>query len=225
MPHPHEALLKEYQFAINHLAPTVPAEVKAEAQKVHDALLADPQASEDTIREALYQTGVAEYPHRHAFKEMTEGQTEARRVAITLEHVEPTVAEKVKKLTDSGVAMQELTNSKLFETDFTPEERHQIEDALLDADIHVKEELAKTVVSDQARYDALVKKWSERRDAILAKIAELETLKDRDSKWHDEIVGKVQRFREGFSVTEQDPDLIEVEKEIEYWRGTLGEEV
>lgn len=225
MNHPHEFLLQEYQVAIDHLAPTVPADVKIQAQKLHDDLLADPNATEDEVRAALSMTGAAEYPHRHAFNELTAGGVEARRVEITLEHVESEVAEKVKKLTDSGVTMNEVTNSKLFETDFTPEERHQIEDALLDADIHIREEFGKDAVSDEKKYAALLKKWEKRRDEILAKIDELEALKNKDEKWHDEIVEKVKRFREGFSVTEADPELEEVEKEIEYWRGTMGEEV
>jgi hypothetical protein len=217
-------LLKEFQVAIDHFVPTIPAEVTGLAQEAHDGLLTNPEATEDEIRGALFVAGMAEYPHRHAFKEMTSGGIEARRVEITLEHVEPEVAEKVKKLTDSGVSMNELTNSQLFETDFTPEERHQVEDALLDADIHVREEFGKEVASDEKRYAALVKKWTERRDAIAAKIDELEVLKNKDEKWHDEIVEKVKRFRDGFSVTEPDPELEEVEKEIEYWKGTMGEE-
>lgn len=224
MSHPHEFLLKEYQVAIDHLAPTVPESVKAEAQRMHDDLLANPEATEDEIRGALYQTGAAEYPHRHAFREMTEGGIEARRVEITLDHVEPGVAEKVKKLTDSGVTMSELTRSQLFETEFAPEERHQVEDALLDADIHIREEFGKEAVSDEKRYAALVKKWEERRDAILAKIDALDAMKSKDAKWHDEIMEKVRRFRDGFSVTEPDPELEDVEKEIEYWEGTMGEE-
>jgi len=224
MPHPHEMLLKEFQVAIDNLAPTVPAEVKVVAQKMHDDMLANPQATEDEIRGAFFTTGVAEYPHRHAFRELTAGGIEARRVEIVLDHVEPAVAEKVKKFSDSGVTMTELTNSHLFESEFTPEERHQVEDALLDADIHVREEFGKEAASDQKKYAALVKKWTECRDKILARIDELETLKDKDEKWHDEIVEKVKRFREGFSVAEPDPELEEVEKEIEYWKGTMGEE-
>ena len=46
---------------------------------------------------------------------------------------------------------------------------------------------------------------------------------DKDPKWKDEILNKVERFREGFLVTEEDPELEMVEKEIEYWKDTFGE--
>lgn len=225
MNHPFQSHLDEYQYAINHLVPTVPSEVKVQAQKMHDALLANPAVTDEEIDAVLYQTGIAEYPHRHAFQEMTLGDVESRRVEIVLEHVEPEVAAKVKKFLDSQVTLTELVKSQLFETDFTAEERHQIEDALLDADIHIREEFGKEVVADQARYQELVKKWEATRDQIIGKIEELDALKSRDEKWKDEIEGKVARFKEGFLVTEPDVTLDEVEHEIEYWKGTFGDEI
>jgi len=225
MNHPNQAILDEFQFAINHLAPTVPADVKARAQKMHDDLLVNPEATELDVEAAMYATGREEYPHRHAFKEMTSGNVEARRVEIVLEHVEPNVAAVVKKFTESGVGMEEFVHSDLFETELTPEERHQIEDALLDADIHIREELGQTVVADEKRYASLLKKWEEHRDAIESKIAELALLANRDEKWKEEIADKVKGFRDGFLVTEPDVELDVVDKEIEYWKGTLGEEV
>ncbi len=225
MTHPNQAILDEFQFAINHLVATVPADAKARAQKMHDDLLANPEATELDVEAAMYATGREEYPHRHAFKEMTSGSTEARRVEIVLEHVEPNVAAVVKKFTESGVGMEEFVHSDLFETELTPEERHQIEDALLDADIHIKEELGQTVVADAAKYASLVKKWEAHRDVIEARIAELASLANTDEKWKSEINDKAREFRDGFLVTEPDVELEVVEKEIEYWKGTLGEEV
>ncbi len=225
MIHPFQSHLDEYQYAINHLAPTVPFAIKEAAQKMHDVLLANSSVTDEEIDAALYQTGIAEYPHRHAFKEMTARDVESRRVEIVLEHVEPEVALKVKKMIDSQVTINELVKSQLFETDFIAEERHQIEDALLDADIHIKEEFGKEAAADSEKYDALLKKWEGIRDQIVTKITELDRLKSRDEKWREEIEGKVQHLQEGFLVTEPDVTLDEVEHEIEYWKGTFGDEV
>ena len=225
MSHTFQSHLDEYQFAIDHLAPTVPAEIKVEAQRLHDDLQANPEVTEEEIDGAMTRTGLAEYPHRHAFQELTSGDKEKRRAEIVIEHVEAPVAEKVKKFIDSGVTLAELVSSNLFETDFEAEERHQVEDALLDADIHIREEFGAEAASDEKRYGALVKKWEKTRDAIAAKIDELEAMKNKDEKWRDEIAGKASAFREGFLVTEPDVSLEEVEKEIEYWKGTMGEEV
>lgn len=157
MPHPHEYLLKEYQVAIDNLAPTVPAEVKQEAQKMHDALLANQAAAKEEIIAAMIKTGQAEYPHRHAYEEINDGQA--------------------------------------------------------------------TVDPQSLEYQTALASWQKQEQEIMEKIDELEVLKDQDPKWTAEIADKVRVLREGFLVTERDPDLQEVKKEIEYWQGTLGQEI
>jgi len=223
MAHPHAALLKEYQIAIDHIVPSVPDELKKEAQQTHDALLKNEDATEAEILMALAKTGEAEYPHRKAAEEIA-GKLEAEtRLALVLDHVDETVRGKLKKHLDAGVPLEEIVKSDLFETEFTPEEKYQVEDALLDAADHVREEMAKAVDPSSAKYKKLVEKWQKHADKIEAKIAELEKVADKDPKWKEEILSKVERFREGFLVTEEDPELEVVEKEIEYWKDTFGE--
>ncbi len=84
MTHPHQAMLDEYKFAVDHLVPTVPAEAKAQAVAAHLALSANIAASEEEIRQAMFETGVAEYPHRHAFVELTASGMDARRAELRL---------------------------------------------------------------------------------------------------------------------------------------------
>ena len=54
-----------------------------------------------------------------------------------------------------------------------------------------------------------------------AKIEELRALAGKDDKWREEILDKVKTLEEGWSVVERDPELLEIEKEIEYWQGTM----
>ena len=158
MPHPHESLLKEYQFAITHLVPTVPEEIKSQAQKMYDDLLANESAAKEEIIIAMSQTGLAEYPHRHAFEEL-------------------------------------------------------------------KTDGSETVDASSAEYQTALANWQKHTEEINQQINELEGLKDQDPKWSDEIANKAARFREGFLVTERDPELEEVKKEIEYWQGRFGQEI
>ncbi len=223
--HPHENLLKEYQFAIDHLVPTVPAEVKAEGQGLHDALLANENAMEEEILAALEKTGRAEYPHRKAFHDVVGKLEETRKLEMVLEHVDEKVLAKLKKHLDAGVPLEAITNSSIFEEEFTAEERYQVEDALFDAADHLKEEMGKAAHPENEAYKKALAKWEAHAAAIEAKIDELEKLALKDPKWNQEIMGRVERFREGFLVTERDPELEEVTKEIEYWKGVLGEEL
>jgi len=225
MPHPHASLLKEFQIAIDHIVPSVPKEIRAEAQKLHDALLKNEDASEEEIEAALAQVGIAEYPHRKASQEIAGKLEEQTRLALVLEHVDETVRAMLKKHLDAGVPLVEIVRSSLFETELTPEQRYQVEDALLDAADHVREELAKAIDPSSEKYLKLVERWRAHAATIEEKIQELEKLAAKDPKWKEEIQNKAARFREGFSVTERDPELEEVEKEIEYWKDTLGEQL
>jgi hypothetical protein len=223
MSHPHASILKEYQIAIDHIVPSVPDVLKKEAQAMHDKLLADEDATLEEIEAALVKTGEAEYPHRKASEEIA-GKLEATtRLTLVLEHVDENVRAKLSKHLDAGVPLEEILRSDIFETEFTPEERYQVEDALLDAADHVREEMAKAIDPNSEKYKKLVEKWKKHMEAIEAKLAELEKMASKDPKWKEEILNKVERFREGFSVTEEDPDLEVIEKEIEYWKDTFGE--
>lgn len=216
--------MKEYQYAINHLAPTVPAEVKDEGKKILDQLLADPNASEESIHEAMARTGRAEYPHRHAFNELT-GATKLEKLKEhVLEHVDDKVKKKLEEILSSGANIEEITRSKMFEDDFTAEEKYQIEDGLMDAEEHVKEEMKELSEKDLSKYNELVKKYEAEGDEIQKQIDILRAMASHDKKWEAEILEKVKVFEEGWLVTLPDPKLETIQKEIEYWKGVFGEE-
>lgn len=225
MPHPHQYLLKEYQIAINKLVPTVPKEVKENAQRQHDEFLGNENATEDTIRAAMAETGRAEYAYRHAYEEITKTAGDARYRELVLEHLEESVRAKVEPLLASGATLEDIVKSQLFEDQFSAEERYQVQDGILDAKEHLREEMAEFAVKNEAEYQVLVEKWQGEMERISQALERLRELSGRDPKWKDEILGRVRTFEEGWSVTEPDPRLEEIEKEIEYWRGTFGEEV
>ena len=221
--HPHASLLKEFKIAIDHIVPSVPPEVKASATQRYDALAANADATEEEIEAALVAVGRSEYPHRKASQEIAGKREEETRLTLVLEHVDDAVRAKLKTHLDAGVPLVEIVRSDLFETDFTGEERYQVEDALLDAADHVREEMANAIDPSSEKYQKLVAKWQTHADLIEAKIQELEALAAKDPKWKDEIMAKAERFREGYAVTETDPELEEVKKEIEYWKDTMSE--
>lgn len=74
-------------------------------------------------------------------------------------------------------------------------------------------------------YKNLVEKWTKTAEQIDSSIEKLKKLgQSATADQKQEIENKVSRFREGFLLTERDPELFEVEKEIEYWADTLSQE-
>lgn len=218
-------MLDEFQFAIKHFVPTLPQEVKGQAQQVLDELTGNAAADEAAIKQAFYDIGVQEYPHRRAYEELTRTSARERMNAMVIEHVDETVRGVIKPHLDAGVSLDELVGSEIFESQLDAKQRYQVEDGILVASDKLAEAL-KAEVGDQAdRYNALVAKWTQEAGKIQDAINELEMLaQGGDENQQAEIKSKVARLREGFLITERDPELEEVKKEIEYWKDTFASE-
>lgn len=225
MPHPQKYLLDEFQFAIHHFVPTLPDEIKAEAQKIHDDLEADKTADEAMILRSFHDVGIKEYPYRHAYEELIHTKEEGKLNQLVLEHVEPNVRAIIEPHLTAGVHMDELLKSDLLSEKLTPEQVYQIVDGVAVAKSKLGEAIKSHASADTAAYDALLQKWRDHAKLIETKLAELlELAKKGDEGQVAEIKEKVKSFKEGFLVTEPDPDLNEIEEEIAYWKEAFAEE-
>ena len=224
MPHPHQSMLDEFQYAIKHFVPTLPAPVKEEAQRIHDDLAKNEALDEAGIKQAFYTVGIKEYPYRRAYEELTSLSAHEMLNKMVLEHVDETVRGVIKPHLDEGVSLEELVSSDLFTQQLDPKQRYQVEDGILVAKDKLAEILKNRVGEQAQEYQALVDKWSQEALKIQEAVQELEQLaQGGDENQQAEIKNKVARFREGFLVTEPDPELEIVRKEIEYWKDTFAE--
>ena len=225
MAHPHQSMLDEFDFAIKHFVPTLPEEIKQEAEATLAQLAANHEADELIMRRAFYDVGVREYPHRHAYKELTESSAGLEMKQMVMEHVDEAVRVVIKPHLDSGVSLEELVRSEVFEKELDAKQRYQVEDGILVAQSKLADALQENVSEHGDRYKQLLEQWTATAKKIEEAINELEKFAaGGDENQQAEIKNKVQRFREGFLVTEQDPELEEVQKEIEYWTETFAEE-
>ncbi len=225
MPHPHKSMLDEFQYAIEHFVSTLPEEVTTKAQAIHDNLAGDEALDEVAIKKAFHDIGVQEYPHRKAYHELTLTSAGDRLNDLVLDHIEDNVKAVVKPLLDSGVSLNELTSSELFEEKLTAEQRYQIEDGILVAKSKLADELHGQISEHSDEYKALLSKWQANVQEIEKAIAKLEGLSAQakaDQK--QEILDKAAAYKEGFLLTERDPELGEIKKEIEYWEESFKEE-
>ncbi len=225
MSHPQKAFLDEFQYAIHHFVPTLPEEIKAEAQKIHDDLEADKSADESMIRREFYDVGVQEYPYRHAYDELVHTKEEGKMNELVLEHVDDAVKKVIEPHLSAGVHLDELLRSDLLAEKLSPEQIYQIVDGVAVAKSKLGDAIKTHASADAAAYDALLKKWEDHAKLIESKLVELSELaKKGDEGQAAEIKEKVKTFKEGFLVTETDPDLNEIEEEIAYWKEQFAEE-
>lgn len=217
-------MLDEFAYAIKHFVPSVPEEVIQKGEEVLAALQADSTADEDTIKNAFHDVGILEYPHRKAYHDLTMQKAGKRLDDLVLEHVDETVRTVIKPHLDAGVELNELVDSDLIEQELTPEQRYQVIDGILVAQSKLGEELKDHISFHTDDYQKLVKKWQAQADAIDKKISELVALTSKvpgDQK--EEILQRAKTFREGFLVTERDPNLGEIQKEIDYIQESIDE--
>lgn len=225
MPHPHQSMLNEFQYGIKHFVPILPSPIKEEAQRIHDDLAVNDAVDEAAIKHAFYTIGIKEYPYRRAYQEFTGSTAQQMLIKMVLEHVDETVRGVIKPHLDEGVSLEELVSSDLFIESLNAKQRYQVEDGILVAKNKLAEILRNRVGEQATQYQVLVEKWTQKAGKIQEAIDELEVLaQGGDENQQAEIKSKVERFREGFLITEPDPELEFVKKEIEYWKETFAEE-
>lgn len=223
MKHPHQALLDEFKIAIEHFVPSIPKELKDEALALHEKLSNDENSEEKEILEQMFAIGMKEYPHRKAFHALMDENIADATIEHVLDHIDESVRAKMEPHLKDGATLAQFVSSEMFETQFSAEERYQVEHGIMDAKDHVGEEMEKSDIASSERYQKLVKKHEEEAGKIMEAISALEPMRDQDEKWKEEIEGRIQTLKGGFLVTEPDTTLEAAENEIEYWRGVLSD--
>lgn len=223
MSHPHQAFLDEFEIAIKHLVPLTPPEIIKEAKDLFAELSDNPDVTEKQIHQALSLIGRKEYPYRKAYEELCQTDEEKRLQSAVFEHLEPEVREKIEELTKFGVVIEEYVKSDLFEEQLEPDERYQVEKAILLADEVLDTQCNQRAEQRKVDYESLVKKHKAFAEQLQKKIDGLRQMGQAEPKWQAEINTTADRLEEGWSVVEQDPREEEVQKEIEYWNTVLNE--
>ncbi len=225
MTHPHKSMLDEFQYAIDHFVATVPESVITQGKEVLAKITGNEAIDEAEIKKAFHDIGIQEYPHRRAYHELTVSTAGGRLNELVMEHVDASVNAVIKPLIDSGVSLGELVSSDMFTDKLTPEQRYQVEDGILVSKSKLADELSGQISAESDEYKKLLKKWEDQAVQIDAAIKDLKKYAQggtADQK--EEIINKAERFSEGFLVTERDPELEEIKKEIEYWQDSFRDE-
>ncbi|MCR4312443.1 MAG: hypothetical protein NUV56_04120 [Candidatus Uhrbacteria bacterium] len=224
MAHPHEHLLEEYNISIDRLVPLTPKEIITEAKSLYDDLAANENATEKQIQQALIYVGRKEFPYRKAYEELCANDEEQRLQKLVFDRLEADVKTKIESMTQHGVHVLDYVNSDLFEEQLSGDERYQVEQAILLAHDDLNKQCDERATARKQSYEELVAKWKTAEEKLQALIDRLKGMAERDPKWKDEIIGKVEVFEEGWSIVERDPQEEEIQKEIEYWTTVLSEE-
>lgn len=229
--HPHAYTLQLFELALDRLPPGFDLDRKAHYEKKLSQFKKNPEASYEQIRLAITQLGKESWAERRAYQDMYDRYGRASEESFLLKNLDKGIRDKFMKFIDKGGKLnylegirnaQELTEPPPFEKFFTPEEKYAISQALLKARDSARQEIDGLVIGRRKReYQKLVRHYEQKKEELSRRIEELRSMADLSDKWRDTILDRVRVLEEGWSVMEQSFDEEKLEKEIEYWRGTL----
>jgi len=78
------------------------------------------------------------------------------------------------------------------------------------------------IQQDKQLFEHALKRHEEMRDRLLQLIKEISALSEIKGEWQDELRAVLERAREGFLVTERDPELEELVHLKDYWQEEIG---
>ncbi|HSD12758.1 MAG TPA: hypothetical protein VLC10_04315 [Patescibacteria group bacterium] len=230
--HPYAYTLELLTLAIMRLPPTFSDARREEFKERLARFVKDPTTGYDEIRKTIVEIGKESWPYRKAYEEMYVRYGRASEESFLLENLDRGIREKYAQFIHEGGKINHIGSAKTaadlqqpspFERYFSPEEKFAIEQALLVARDSAHAEIDQLVTDKKKdEYEKLVKTYAGRQRQMEAKIDELRHLSGVSKKWEAEINGRITTLEEGWSVVEQGADLPELERETEYWRGTLG---
>lgn len=222
MPHPHQSLLDEFKWAIDHLPPTLPAAEKERVKETHAALLSNSSATESEVRAVIITLGRVSWPYRKAFEVIHERYGKEKEAELFRGHLSPALRKKYDAFPVVGLSIHDIPKQKDFELYFDAEEKFQIQEATFEAHEGTIAEVAASIDGPRnGEYQIELATWQEKQARLLERIAELRALADRSDRWAPEILDKVQVFEEGWALLLREPNEQIIAGEIDYYRNSI----
>jgi hypothetical protein len=229
--HPFSYTLDLLKLAIDRLPPTYP-DLKSKLFKERLQYFWDyPETDYADIQATIAELGKDSWPFRKAYEEMYANFGRSSEESHLLENLDRGIREKYERFLHEGGKINHIENAKSaedlmkaspFERYFTPEEKFAVEQALLAAREASRQEIDDLVMkTKKPEYDKLVKDFVIRQDRIDDKMTALRHMSSVSSKWEPVITDRLKTLEEGWSVIEQGLSETLLDKELEYWHGTL----
>ncbi len=222
-PSMRSAFLKQIAFGIKHLPPTIPSDKQQEIDRLFAGLTAKgSQLTDQDARTALIAIGKIEWPYRHAYHDMVMACCSHTQHDLFLKELSPATRKRFEAIGGKDATVQEVVHSSLFEEKLSPEERYEIQEAALKARLDMHEFMKGQLEQRPKDYEKALAKALQEQQKLEAAIGQLTAMIPLDEHWGPEIEQKVQQFELGWSITEPDVTVEEVEHEIGSWKEMLA---
>jgi hypothetical protein len=229
--HPYVYTLELLKLAIDRLPPTYADSKRKTFEQRLQFFWKHPEAAYADIQVAIAELGKDSWPYRKAYEEMYANYGRSSEESFLLDNLDRGIREKYERFLHEGGKINHIENAKSaedlmraspFERYFTPEEKFAIEQALLLAREAARQEINDLVTAKKTpEYEKLVGEYQAKQSRIEEKIEALRQISDVSSRWQPVIVDRLKTLEEGWSVIEQGLNEALLDRELEYWHGTL----
>ncbi len=229
--HPYTYTLELLKLAVFRLPPTFSKEKRRAYEKKLQQFLDKPSTKYTDIQKTIVSLGKDSWAYRKAYEDMYARYGHSSEEAFLLENLDGEIKEKYGRFIHEGGKIgyiprvkseEEQRQRSPFERYFTAKEIFAVEQALYVARDYARAEIEGLVtVQKRDEYRQLVRQYAERQQKMAAKIDELRRLAGVSKKWEPAIKDRIRTIEEGWSVVGLGTDLPELEKETEFWKGTL----
>ncbi len=229
--HPHAYTLDLMRIALERLPSTFSSAKRKTYAKRLERYVHDRATKYEEIQETIAELGKDSWVYRKAYEEIFAQYGRASEEAHLLEKLDSGIREKYERFIHEGGkigyiaatrSLEQLLQPSPFERYFTPEEKFAIAQALLAAKDAARAEIDELIgEKKKEEYTKLVKEYKVRQRMMESKLDELRSLATVSKKWTPSIQERIRTIEEGWSVVAEGWDLADLEKETEYWRGTL----
>jgi len=222
MEHPLKNELFLLKKTIERIPFTYPEKEKKEFEDKYHLFEANQEVKREDIDNLVIEIGKATWPHRKAYEEFVRNYAQDKLEEYFKMHLDKAVLGKYEEFVKQGGNIKDYRRTKDFEEYFTPEENMAIEKALFTAHDEVKIFLQGIINDKRSEYEESLKIFEQKQKDLANMIASLKEIAAKSEKWAPEILDKIKKFEEGWSVVERDFDEDKLKHEIEYWQGVTG---
>ena len=223
MPHPHYYTLSILKHILNKTDHTLfPQERLEEMKKEYEKLEADSAVTQTQIEDMIIRFGKEIWPYQEGLEELYRRHGKAVEEARVKEKLNPQLKTKYEQFLSSGGSLSDFRQGSATELYFTPEEKFELGQAVLDAHATTLHEIASSCRADkQHECEEVIADHKQKLTRIEEKLKILKDLSARSEKWRPEIEDKIRTFEESFGYLERTFHESDIDGAIDYYDGII----
>ena len=221
--HPNHYTLSLLKHLLDKADHTLfPAKRLEEMKKEYERMSQDPSADQPRIESVISRFGREIWPYQEALEELYKRHGKAREEKMVREKLDLALREKYDRFLSAGGDLADFRRGAEVEVYFTPEEKFQIGQAVVDTSYAVLREIAKSCALDlKGECEEVIQDHQEKLARITKKLEALRALAERSEKWRLEIEDKIRAFEQSFGYLTKTFHETDIDGAIDYYQGVI----